>query len=198
MNEDQNLIYFVTGNVNKYNEVSELFKKENLKYTLVQKTIKTVEVQAESIKEVAQYKLESIRGQINGSYFIEDAGLFIDKPLNGFPGIYSSYVMKTLGNEGIIKLITDFGKTQAHFTSVIALYFDPLEKNFFFEGNVQGKVSETIRGSGGFGFDPIFLPDVLPDKTFAELTTEEKNKISHRGNAWRAFIKFLKETQNSF
>jgi len=198
MNKDQNFIYFVTGNVNKYNEVSELFKIENLKYTLAQKNIQTVEVQAESIKEVAQYKLESIRGQINGSYFIEDAGFFVDKPLNGFPGIYSSYVMKTLGNKGILKLIADFEKSQAHFTSVIALYFDPLDKNFFFEGNVQGKVSETIRGSGGFGFDPIFLPDVLPGKTFAELTTEEKNKISHRGNAWRAFIKFLKEKQDSF
>lgn len=195
MSKDQNFIYFVTRNVNKYNEVSELFKKENLKYTLKQKTIKTVEVQAESIKEVAQYKLGSIRGQIKGSYFIEDAGFFVDIPLNGFPGIYSSYVMKTLGNEGILKLIFDFEKTQAHFTSVIALYFDPLKKNFFFEGNVQGKVSETIRGSGGFGFDPIFLPDVLPHKTFAELTTEEKNQISHRGKAWRKFINFLKEVK---
>lgn len=198
MNEDQNFIYFVTGNVNKYSEISELFKKENFKYTLKQKIIKTVEVQAETIKEVAQYKLESIRGQINGSYFVEDAGFFVDIPLNGFPGIYSSYVMKTLGNKGILKLVADYEKSQAHFTSIIALYFDPLEKNFFFEGNVQGKVSETIRGSGGFGFDPIFLPDVLPNKTFAELTTEEKNKISHRGNAWRAFIKFLREKQDLF
>ncbi|MFX1388155.1 MAG: RdgB/HAM1 family non-canonical purine NTP pyrophosphatase [Promethearchaeota archaeon] len=195
MSKEQNFIYFVTGNVNKYNELSELFKKENLKYTLKQKTIKTVEVQAESIKEVAQYKLESIRGQIKGSYFIEDAGFFVDKPLNGFPGIYSSYVMKTLGNERILKLISDFEKTKAHFTSVIALYFAPLKKNFYFEGNVQGKVSETIRGSGGFGFDPIFLPDVLPDKSFAELTIEEKNKISHRGKAWSKFINFLKEVK---
>ena len=198
MNKDQNAIYFVTGNVHKYNEVSELFKKENLKYTLIQKIIKKVEIQAVTIKEVAQYKLKSIKGKINGSYFVEDAGFFIDVPLNGFPGIYSSYVLKRLGNKGILKLIADFEKTQAHFTSVIGFYFEPLKKNFFFEGNVQGKVSETIRGSGGFGFDPIFLPDVLPNKTFAELTTEEKNKISHRGNAWRAFIKFLKETQNSF
>ena len=195
MNKDQNVIYFVTGNIHKYNEVSDLFKKESLKYTLKQKNIKTVEVQAETIKEVAQYKLKSIKGKINGSYFVEDAGFFIDVPLNGFPGIYSSYVLKRLGNKGILKLIDDFEKTQAHFTSVIALYFDPLDKNFFFEGNVQGKVSKTIRGSGGFGFDPIFLPDVLPNKTFAELTTKEKNQISHRGNAWREFIIFLKEKQ---
>ena len=193
MNMDQNIIYFITGNIHKYNEISAFFKKENLNYVLKQKNIKTIEVQAESIKEIALYKLESIKGQVNGSYFIEDAGFFVDTPLNGFPGVYSSYVMKTLGNKGILRLIDDFEKTQAHFTSSIALYFKPLDKNLIFEGDVYGRVSKTIRGSGGFGFDPIFLPNVMPDSTFAELTTDEKNKISHRGKAWRKFTKFLKE-----
>lgn len=193
MNIDQNIIYFVTGNIHKYNEISAFFKKENLNYIFKQKIITTIEVQAESIKEIALYKLESIKGQVNGSYFIEDAGFFVDAPLNGFPGVYSSYVMKTLGNKGILRLIDDFEKTQAHFTSVIALYFKPLDKNLIFEGDVYGRVSKTIRGSGGFGFDPIFLPNVMPDNTFAELTTDEKNKISHRGKAWRKFTKFLKE-----
>jgi len=193
MNKDQNIIYFVTGNIHKYNEVSNLFKKENLIYILKQKNTTIVEIQAGSIQEVALYKLESIRGQIDGSYFIEDAGFFVDTPLNGFPGVYSSYIMKTIGNKGILRLINDFEMTQAHFTSVIALYFKPLDKNLFFEGNVYGKVSKTIRGSGGFGFDPIFLPNVIPNKTFAELTTEEKNKISHRGQAWKKFTKFLRE-----
>ena len=68
-----------------------------------------------------------------------------------------------------------------------------LNKNLFFEGKVYGKVSKTAKGLGGFGFDPIFIPNSIPNKTFAELTTEEKNKISHRGHAWRQFIKFLKE-----
>ncbi len=193
MNMDQNIIYFITGNIHKYNEISAFFNKENLNYVLKQKNIKTIEVQAESIKEIALYKLESIKGQVNGSYFIEDAGFFVDTPLNGFPGVYSSYVMKTLGNKGILRLIDDFEKTQAHFTSSIALYFKPLDKNLIFEGDVYGRVSKTIRGSGGFGFDPIFLPNVMPDSTFAELTTDEKNKISHRGKAWRKFTKFLKE-----
>jgi len=193
MNMDQNIIYFITGNIHKYNEISAFFNKENLNYVLKQKNIKTIEVQAESIKEIALYKLESIKGQVNGSYFIEDAGFFVDTPLNGFPGVYSSYVMKTLGNKGILRLIDDFEKTQAHFTSSIALYFKPLDKNLIFEGDVYGRVSKTIRGSGGFGFDPIFLPNVMPDSTFAELTTDEKNKISHRGKAWRKFTKFLKK-----
>ncbi|MFX1304467.1 MAG: RdgB/HAM1 family non-canonical purine NTP pyrophosphatase [Promethearchaeota archaeon] len=196
MNKDQNILYFITGNIHKYNEVSNLFKKENLRYILKQKTTKTIEIQAGSIQEVALFKLNSIRGKIYGSYFIEDAGFFVDTPLNGFPGVYSSYIMKTIGNKGILRLINDFEMTKAHFTSVIALYFKPLDKNLFFEGNVYGKVSKTIRGSGGFGFDPIFLPNVIPHKTFAEMTTEEKNKISHRGQAWRKFIKFLRENTN--
>lgn len=193
MNKNQNIMYFVTGNINKYKEVSDLFKKENVKYQLKQIDIKTVEIQADTMKDVAQYKLESIKGKINGSYFIEDAGFFVDTPLNGFPGIYSSYVMKTIGNKGILKLIDDFENSKAHFSSVIAVYSEPFDENLIFEGKIYGKVSKNIRGSGGFGFDPIFLPDVLPDKTFAELTTGEKNKISHRGQAWNKFINFIKE-----
>jgi len=101
--------------------------------------------------------------------------------------------MKTLGNTGILKLIDNFENTKAHFASIIALYFEPLDKTLIFEGNVHGKVSNTARGLGGFGFDPIFLPNKIPDKTFAELTIEEKNSISHRGQAWKKFINFLKE-----
>ena len=62
-----------------------------------------------------------------------------------------------------------------------------------FEGKVYGKVSNFAKGSGGFGFDPIFLPNEIPNKTFAELTMEEKNAVSHRGQAWSKFINFLKE-----
>ncbi len=101
--------------------------------------------------------------------------------------------MKTIGNKGILKLIDNFENSQAHFKSIIALYFEPLDKKLIFEGIVYGKVSNTVRGLGGFGFDPIFLPNKIPDKTFAELSVEEKNEISHRGQAWSKFIKYLKE-----
>ncbi len=194
MKQEENMIYFVTGNINKFNEISVIFSKANMKYCLQQKDIKTIEIQADTIKEVALFKLNSIKGQINGSYFIEDAGFFIDIPLNGFPGVYSSYVMKTIGNKGLLSLIDDFENTKAHFSTVIALHYKPLDKNFYFEGCVHGKISKTIRGTGGFGFDPIFLPDILPDRTFAEITTEEKNRISHRGKAWNKFINFMKKT----
>ena len=193
MEKEDPIIYFVTGNVHKFNEIFDLFSKENIKYNLKRKDLETIEIQTIDLKKVALFKLNSIKGQINGSYFIEDAGFFVDTPLNGFPGVYSSYVMQTIGNKGILRLIDDFDKTKAHFTSVIALYFKPLDKNLFFEGTVQGKISKAMIGSGGFGFDPIFLSNEIPNKTFAELTTEEKNKISHRGRAWSKFIEFLRK-----
>jgi XTP/dITP diphosphohydrolase len=186
-------LYFITGNKNKFDEVLKIFQNEGVNLILHQKDIKTVEIQADSIKEVALFKLNSVKDRVDGSFFIEDAGFFVDHPLNGFPGVYSSYVMKTIGNEGLLNLISDFGNAKAHFGSVIALYFEPLNKTLIFEGEVKGKVSKTMRGKHGFGFDPIFIPDETPDKTFAELPMSEKNKISHRSKALNKLINFLKE-----
>ena len=183
MTDEEHIIQFVTGNNNKYFEVYEIFKERKIEYDLNQKDIETIEIQAQTLKEVALYKFNSVKANIEGSFFIEDAGLFVDYPLNGFPGVYSSYVLKTIGNEGIIKLINKYEESIAHFSAIIALYFKPLDRIMLFEGFVKGKISKTIRGKGGFGFDPIFIPNMFPNKTFAELSIKEKNKISHRGQA---------------
>lgn len=188
------IIYFVTGNINKYNEISKLFQEEHIEFQLKHSKIKTSEIQANTNKEVAKFKLNSIKDKINDSFFIEDAGFYVDKPLNGFPGIYSSYVFNTIGSIGILKLIDDFKNSKAHFSAIIALYYKPVNKTFFFEGNVYGKVSDKIRGKNGFGFDPIFIPDEIPNKTFGEMSTEEKNRISHRGIALEKLIEFLKKS----
>jgi len=193
MNNDENTVYFVTGNKFKFQEVSEIFKSKNIKYDLKQRDIKTTEIQAQSLREVALFKLNSVRNSIDGSFFIEDAGFFIDSPLEGFPGVYSSYVLKTIGNEGILKLIDDFESSKAHFSAIVVFYFKTIDKILFFEGNVEGRISNTIRGKGGFGFDPIFIPNISPDKTFAELSVEEKNKISHRGQAFTRLLDYLKK-----
>ena len=197
MEKEKTIIYFVTGNIHKFNEISDLFSKADIKYNLKRKEVEMVEIQTTNVKKVATLKINSIKGQVDGSYFIEDAGFFVDIPLNGFPGVYSSYVMKTIGNKGILRLIDDFEKTSAHFTSIIALYFKPLDKNLFFEGTIHGKLSKTVRGERGFGFDPIFIPNSISNKTFAEISTEEKNNISHRGQALKKLISFLKKQKNN-
>ncbi|MHA1197146.1 MAG: XTP/dITP diphosphatase [Promethearchaeota archaeon] len=192
MASKEKIIYFNTNNKHKFEEVRRLFQESNVKYEVKQLNMKPIEIQAENLKDVAIFKLKSIKQDIEGSVLVEDAGFFVDKPLNGFPGVYSSYVMKTIGNEGILKLIDDFEATQAHFTAVIAFYYKPLDDIFIFEGNVHGKVSPIKKGNQGFGFDPIFLPNECPDKTFAQLSTKEKNQISHRGRALKKLIEFLK------
>jgi XTP/dITP diphosphohydrolase len=170
-----------------------LFQKEDLPCRLEQNTIKTTEIQTTSIKEVALFKLNSVREKMTNSYFIEDAGFFVDIPLNGFPGVYSKYVLNTIGNKGILDLIREYNDTKAHFEAVIALYFLPTNEIMIFEGLVEGRIAEKVRGRGGFGFDPIFIPKEFPNRTFAELTIEEKNSVSHRGKAWRGLVKFLKD-----
>ncbi|MFX1381495.1 MAG: XTP/dITP diphosphatase [Promethearchaeota archaeon] len=193
MKVEKSVLYFVTGNKNKFSEISQIFKMHQLPFKLQQLDIDPVEIQADSLEEVAIFKLNSIKGQIDSSFFVEDSGFFVDKPLKGFPGVYSSYVFKKIGNEGILKLIKDFQRTEAHFSTVIALYYKPLDKVLTFYGSVQGKISNKIRGSYGFGFDPIFISNDIPEKSFSELIREEKNKISHRGRAIRKLIEFLEK-----
>lgn len=195
MKQEKEIIYFITGNSYKFKEIKKLFQKEELICELKQKTTETIEIQSSSIKEIALFKLNSVKNKFNNSYFVEDAGFFIDVPLNGFPGAYSKFVLNTIGNKGILKLINDYKNTAAHFEAVIALYFQPLNEILVFEGTVEGRVSKNIRGTGGFGFDPIFIPKDMPTSTFAELTAEEKNSVSHRGKVWKKMFKFLKKNQ---
>ncbi len=195
MKHEKEIIYFITGNNHKFKEITKLFQKEELDYDLKQKTAATIEIQAPSIKDVALFKLNSIKPNFTNSYFVEDAGFFIDVPLKGFPGVYSKFVLNTIGNKGILKLISDYWNTAARFEAVIALYFQPLDKIFTFEGSVEGKVSKEIKGISGFGYDPIFIPNEFPNNTFGELTIEEKNSISHRAKAWEKMLMFLREHQ---
>ncbi|MFX1587378.1 MAG: RdgB/HAM1 family non-canonical purine NTP pyrophosphatase [Promethearchaeota archaeon] len=193
MKEEEDIIYFITTNNHKFNEIKKLFGNEKIPYHLKQLNFETIEIQTESVRENASFKLNSAKSKVNCSCFVEDAGFFVDDPLNGFPGVYSSYVFKTIGNKGILRLINNFKQSKAHFIAIIALFFKPLNKDFIFEGRIDGRVSEKLKGSGGFGFDPIFIPNKIPNKTFAELTIEEKNTVSHRGKAWKEMIRFLKK-----
>ena len=195
--KENSKIYFVTKNMHKFSEVSLMFQNENVEFDLLHSDLDTIEIQANLCRDVALSKLTSIREKLNYSFFIEDSGFYVDTPLNGFPGVYSSYVYKTIGNEGILKLIDDFRNTEAHFVAVIALYYKPTNKIFIFEGKVKGRVSDKIRGEQGFGFDPIFIPyESSNSKTFGELTMEEKSKYSHRGKALKQFIPLLKTIHN--
>lgn len=181
-------IYFITGNKGKLYEVKE--KLKNLDVTVIQEDLGYPEVQGDSLKEVARYGVEHIKKRFLHPFIIEDAGLFVDA-LDGFPGVYSKYVFFTIGCKGILKLLEDKKRRTAVFRSVYA-YSEPNKKPLFFIGECQGIIATKERGERGFGYDPIFIPD-SETKTFAEMSTEEKNTFSHRGKALDKLIDFLKE-----
>ncbi len=143
------------------------------------------EIQANTLEEVVKYILDELSSF--APLIIDDSGLFIDS-LNGFPGVYSSYVMDTLGCEGILKLMDGEENRDAHFECVIGYLNEDKE---LFKGISEGVITDEMRGSGGFGYDPIFKP-VDKDKTYAEMSTKEKNKISHRGKAMDEFLNYIK------
>ncbi|MFA4640860.1 XTP/dITP diphosphatase [Pyrococcus kukulkanii] len=179
-------IFFVTSNIGKVKEAKAFL--EPLSIEIEPLKISYPEIQADSLEDVVKFGIEWLKDRIPGYFFIEDSGLFIEA-LNGFPGVYSAYVYKTIGLDGILKLMENVENRKAYFRSVIGYYNGNVH---IFTGTVQGKISYDKRGTHGFGYDPIFVPDGY-EKTFAEMTTEEKNAISHRGKALKEFHRWLKE-----
>ncbi len=136
------------------------------------------EVQADTLEEVVEKGMEELK-QKEDSFIIDDSGLFIDR-FHGFPGVYSAYALKTLGNEGVLKLMAGERRRSARFECCIGCKLAGQEP-FLVSAGCQGEILEEARGAGGFGFDPIFSAD--GGRSFAELGLEEKNSISHRGRA---------------
>ena len=137
--------------------------------------------------------MQSVVDSIQGNYFVEDAGFFVDE-LKEFPGVFSSYIQEMIGNEGVLKLMKNVTERDASFRSVIALKLN--DTTYTFHGRVDGAVSHDIRGSKGFGYDPIFIPDGL-DQTFAEISMKKKNSMSHRIRALQKMCDFLLEKEKN-
>jgi len=176
------MLYFVTSNRHKYEEIQKMTR-----IPIEQKRLGYPEIQADTLEAVAEFGIEFCYSQLKTPCFIEDSGLFVDA-LSGFPGVYSSYVFKTLGCEGILKLLGKNKNRKAHFKSVIA--YKTEKETTLFTGEVTGYITETQKGEKGFGFDPLFIPEGK-SKTFAQMDAEEKNLYSHRGKAFKTFIKYI-------
>ncbi|MEM1578349.1 MAG: XTP/dITP diphosphatase [Archaeoglobaceae archaeon] len=176
---------FITSNEGKFREAKEIAKVYSIEIEWLKREYE--EPQGSSLEEIAFKSAQILSKEIKEPFFIEDSGLFIES-LNGFPGPYSSYVFKTIGNKGIIKLMEGIKNRRAYFKAVVA-YFDGFGIKIF-EGSVHGEIALEIRGTKGFGFDPIFL---YGKKTFAEMG-EEKNLVSHRRKALENFFRTIKNT----
>jgi XTP/dITP diphosphohydrolase len=156
---------------------------------------KALEIQSDSLEEIAKTSVVDAFKRCNLPLIVEDAGLFIDA-LNGFPGPYAAYAYKTIGNKGLLKLMESIENRKARFHSVIAYHSAELKSPICFKGEVAGEITREERigkRESGFGFDPIFKP-AKSNKTFAEMTIVEKNKYSHRAQALRKFAEWYKKS----
>lgn len=180
-------VFFTSSNKNKYLEAKKILEKFGIKVGFY-KCILT-EIQSDSIKEIANQKAIDAFLKCKKPVIIEDDGLFIN-PLGGFPGPFSSYVFKTIGNDGILKLVKT--KRNAQFQSIIG-FCDKKKKPMLFEANVKGKIAKNIRGKG-WGYDPIFTPSGK-SKTYAELSN--KNELSHRYLALKKFANWYLNKKKS-
>jgi XTP/dITP diphosphohydrolase len=175
-------VAFVTSNRGKFVEVRALLAPYGIRLRWSRRTLP--EPQADHLEEVARAKLSAAPG--SGRVLVEDTGLFIDA-LGGFPGVYSSYVIRTVGLLGVLALLKGKPRT-ATFRTVAGLRAG--RSVLLGVGETKGTISLRARGTGGFGYDPIFVP-AGRRRTFAEMTIEEKNALSHRGRAFRALAEQL-------
>ena len=187
-------LVFATVNPNKVKEVSEMlddsFEVVSLKDIGFKDELP--ETQA-TIQGNALQKARTLHQALGVDCFSEDTGLEVDA-LNGEPGVNSArYAGPSKSSEDNIDLLLEKLKDErnrtARFRTVVALILDGQEH--LFEGIAEGEILLERQGEGGFGYDPVFLPKGA-SKTFAQMDSEEKNAISHRGKAIRKLISFLK------
>lgn len=183
------MVTFVTTNPGKAQE-AESYLGESVE----QHAFDYPEPQTDSFAEVAAHGARVAHEHVGGPVIVDDAGLSVTA-LEGFPGPFSSYVEETLGIERVSRLARREPEQSAAFHTVVGYCDgDPVDSDgatvdngtppvALFEGVVDGRIVAP-RGEGGFGYDPIFEHD---GRTFAEMTTAEKNAVSHRGQALSAF-----------
>ena len=191
-------IIFATGNKGKLREAAEilgdgfaLLSPADLGIT------EDIEETGETLEENSVIKADFIYTRTGMDCFADDTGLEVDA-LGGAPGVHSARYA-TEGHDfeaNIDKLLAELANhpgepRTARFRSVVTLVFRG--ERHFFEGTLEGVIAPARRGSNGFGYDPVFIPDEFPDNTVAELDDETKNAISHRGKALRAMAEWLRD-----
>lgn len=181
-----NHIIFVSNNENKFVEIRAFLIQHKIKLSF--RKLNLLEVQSNSLEEIASQKADFAFRIFCDDLIVEDTGLFINE-LNGFPGPYSSYVLKTIGNSGILRLLLNKSKRCATFKSVIA--FSNGKQTRIFVGEVRGTISNKV-GKKGWGFDPIFIP-TMENSTYGEIG-ERKIEISHRSAAIKKFINWYSDS----
>lgn len=153
-----------------------------------------IEEDAETLEGNARKKAQTLYRHTNAASLADDTGLEVEA-LEGRPGVHSArFAGPEAGDEEnrrlLLEMLEGIKNRAARFRTVIA-YVDR-DGMHYFEGICRGTIISEERGSGGFGYDPIFVPEGS-EKTFSELSAEEKNAVSHRGRALREFESYLRD-----
>ena len=186
-------LVFVTNNKHKLSEIRQIIGK----YCIIKSLSdigfdEDIEETEPNLEGNALLKARHIHDRFGVDCFADDTGLEVDA-LDGAPGVYSARYAGENATyaDNVTKLLEAMQgeiRREARFRTVIALILD--NKSYLFEGQVDGEITTEQRGETGFGYDPIFRP-LQSEKTFAEMTAEEKNVISHRGRATQELQSFL-------
>jgi XTP/dITP diphosphohydrolase len=190
-----NTIFLASGNPHKIEELKQMMLPLGIGLRSTQDVPEAFEVEEDQpdLKGNALKKARFWYEETGLPSLADDTGLEVDA-LNGAPGVYSArYAGENCTyDDNVDKLLLEMNgqlNRKARFRTVIA-FLDGAEEHLF-EGVVEGEITTRRKGEIGFGYDPVFRPEGY-DQTFAELSAEEKNKISHRGLALQQFLDFLK------
>lgn len=189
-------ILFASHNAGKIQEIKNILEPLGINViTAEQVTFPDVEETGTTFAENSLLKSQTIARELNIPCIADDSGLCVDA-LNGAPGVFSArYAPNRDFDKGMDKLLSEMEKSQnksrkAHFSCVVSIAY-PDGRYELFEGRVDGKIAtEKMYGDGGFGYDPVFIPDGY-DCSFAQMSKTEKNKISHRGRAMQKFKEYV-------
>lgn len=190
-------IIFASNNKNKLNEIIAKLSKFGIKVISQSEAGINIDVEenGKTFAENASLKAEAIYNITKKPVFADDSGLEIDF-LNGEPGVYSKrYAGENATDEerinkvlALMKDASQIDQRTARFKCAVC-YIDKNGEKHIFEGVCEGYIATEPKGNNNFGYDPIFM---YGDKSFAEISKEEKNAISHRGKAINALVEYLK------
>ena len=186
-------LVFATNNLNKLKEVQEILSDSIEVLSLKDiGCFEDVEETEATLEGNARLKADHITKNYGYHCFADDTGLEVDA-LDGKPGVYSARYGGEHGNseknmQKLLKELQGKATRKAQFRTAVALNLE--NKQYLFEGICEGEILEKKTGTGGFGYDPIFKPTEA-SASFAEMNSEEKNKISHRGIAIQKLVDFL-------
>ncbi|MGK0447340.1 MAG: XTP/dITP diphosphohydrolase [Polaribacter sp.] len=186
-------LVFATNNLNKLKEVQEMLPSSIELLSLKDiHCFDEIDETETTLEGNAQLKADYITQKFGFNCFADDTGLEVES-LDGKPGVYSARFAGEPSNSenNMQKLLVDLetkSNRKAQFRTAVSLNIN--EKKFLFEGICKGEILTSKQGEKGFGYDPIFKPEGF-EQSFAEMTSEEKNKISHRGIAIQKLVEFL-------